>query len=275
MPNSPAADVAASRTRRAGRLVGVLAVAFFVGFQLPLLQLRLARYAEVVDFDGPFEAGNERVVTVAPTVLLWFCALAAPLAVGLAAVVFKAGLLSRLLGAAAATVGVLTSGPAMVENVSPEVHAQSADAVRIGLAFGLVVAVLVALLPVLSAGVAVHAFVLWALALLLPDAQMFAGVVSVRWPPRGALYLFAAMLLVSGLLAYWVARRGRPAVVGLLCGAVGPVLAALVYPISPYDHILWDKSAADIATTVAVCGLVAAGIAAGSAASFRYRERAG
>lgn len=263
------AGTANGMIRRAARLVSLFAVAFLVGFRLPWLQMLLARYAEVADFDGPYEAGNERVVTVGPTVTLWFCALAAPLAVGLVVVVFRTGLPSRLLGAAAATVGVFSARAAIVDDVSPQVREWTADALVTGVVLGLVVAALVALLPELGSGVAVHAGVLWILALLLPGAQMFAGLVFAPWPPRGAIFLLAAVLIASGCLAYRVVRHGRHVTIGVLPGVIGPGLAAIVYPISPYPHILWDQQAAGIAAALGVGALVTAGI--GAAVGYRQR----
>jgi hypothetical protein len=78
-----------------------------------------------------------------------------------------------------------------------------------------------------------------------------------------------ALVLLAGVVGGVAARRTGAWTVSVAAGAIGPVLAAIVYRLPPKELFLWNESASTVALVLAGCCLL---IAAASAALFRRRR---
>jgi len=148
-------------------------------------QLALAEIFGLVDLGGEFAAGAERAEGIGVTLLIWFCSLSAPTAMLLA---HGAPTRIRVLSAVASGAATPATLP-VAHSCAGEVPAgEITGAVVTGAALGLLAALLAAVVPSTGLGVALHAGLLWTVAL-----------VAVAWTsvggPSGTPTYFAGFVL--------------------------------------------------------------------------------
>ncbi|MBF9132581.1 hypothetical protein I0C86_27040 [Plantactinospora sp. S1510] len=272
---------------RAG--IGVV-VAAAGGAALAVGQIVVADTVGVLELDGVFVAGNERVAGVPVTLVGWFLAMAVPLAVALAlaAVPDGPGLArgTRLSTVPGAAVGALAGLP-VVSFLGAGATREAAMSAGInGIALGIAIGCAVAVLPAVGRGLAGYAALLWTaivgFGLLVPRTVAYAGIVEplgleplrelrgtlsrLGMPDLGPLdYHYASVLpvalavvVLSGMLGVRVVRRTGSVWVAVAAAVVGPVLAAASYHLDRDQLTLWNTDAAIMAHLLAVAaGLLA------------------
>jgi hypothetical protein len=260
----------------------VLAVAG--GAALAVGQVVLADSVGVLELDGVFEAGNERVAGVPVTLVGWFLAMAVPLAVvaALAAVPGGQGLPrgARMSTVPAAAVGALAGLPVVSSTGGGPTREAALSAGINGIALGIAVGCAVAILPAVGRGLVGYAALLWTaivgFGLLVPRTVVYAGIVEplgleplrelrgtlgrLGMPDLGPLdYHFVSVLpvalavvVLSGVLGGWVVRRTGSVWVAAAAAVAGPVLAAASYHLDRDQLTLWNEDAATMAHLLAV-----------------------
>ncbi|MFC6017918.1 hypothetical protein ACFP2T_17085 [Plantactinospora solaniradicis] len=263
-------------------------------------QVVVADSVGVLELDGVFVAGNERVAGVPVTLVGWFLAMAVPLAVvaALAAVPGGYGLTrgARMSPVPAAAVGALAGLPLVSSSGGGEVREAALSAGISGIALGIAVGCGVALLPAVGRGLVGYAALLWTaivgFGLFVPRTVVYAGIVEplgleplrelrgtlgrLGMPDLGPLdYHFVSVLpvalavvVLSGVLGVRVVRRTGSVWVAVAAAVVGPVLAAASYHLDRDQLILWNEDAAMMAHLLAVFAGLSALLAAAVAGRF-------
>lgn len=267
--------------------VGIAVVA---GAVLGLGQVKVAELADITTLGGDFGAGDDRIQGVQVTLVAWYCAMAVPLAVALAVAIARVRRdLSAKAWAAvvlAAAVGTLAAYPLVTGYSSAPMRDNTGHAVLLGILLGIVGASAVALAPAIGKGLAAYVALLWVTALvftlLVSNTVVYAGMVqplglgsldslgdSLPDLPYNLAYhlptmlpVAVAILVLAGVVSGVAARRNGRWVRSAAVGAVGPVLSAIVYRLTPGQLNLWNESASVFVLVVAVCCLLIAGTAA-------------
>jgi hypothetical protein len=170
------------------------------------------------------------------------------------------------------------------------------SAVLIGILLGIVAASAVAVAPVVGKGLAAYVTLLWVAALvftsLVSNTVVYAGLVqplgldfldslgsSLPDLPYNLGYHLPTMLpvavlilILAGALSGITARRTGAWAASIASGAAGPVLAAILYRLTPDELSLWNESAGALVFALAVCCLV---ISTATTAVFRRRAPRG
>lgn len=238
----------------------------------------------MLELDGEFVAGNERVGGVPVTLVGWFLAMAVPLAVTAAG----HGLtrVARLSTVPAAAVGALAVLPIVYDRSGEQLRDAALWTGVRGIALGAAVGCAVAVLPAVGRGLVGYAILLWTavlgFGLFVPRTVVYAGIVEplgleplrelrgtlsrLGMPDLGSLdYHFTsvlpvalAVIVLSGVLGVLVVRRTGSVWVAVAAAAVGPVLAAASYHLDRDQLTLWNEDAAIMAHLLAVfAGLLA------------------
>lgn len=265
---------------RPARIASVLGLAAAAGAALGLAQVAIAELADILTLRADFAAGNDRVQGVQVTLVAWYCAMAVPLAVTVAGRDLSAR--ARAAVVLPAAVGTLVTWPLVSGLSSDLTRADAVTAVLTGVLLGVVGGAGVAVAPAVGKGLAVYVGLLWAAALvftpLVPRTVVYAGMVqplgldfmdSVRpalsdLPYNLGYHLLtmlpaaAAILIAAGVLSGVTARRTGAWAGSVGAGAAGPVLAAIVYRLTPGQVYLWNESASVVVLALATCCLLIA-----------------
>jgi Na+-transporting NADH:ubiquinone oxidoreductase subunit NqrE len=271
-------------------------VAAVVGAVLGLLQVAVAELADITTLGADFGGGNDRVQGAQVTLVAWYCAMAVPLAVAIAGARRGLGLKTRAVTVLAAAAGTLAAYPLAAEFSSDGMRHNVVSAVLIGILLGIVGASAVAVAPVVGKGLAAYVALLWVAALvftsLVSNTVVYAGLVqplgldfldslgsSLPDLPYNLGYHLPTMLpvavvilILAGALSGITARRTGAWAASIATGAAGPVLAAILYRLTPDELSLWNESAGALVFALAVCCLV---ISTAATAVFRRRAPRG
>jgi hypothetical protein len=242
-------------------------------------QVALAELSGVTTLGESFEAGGERLIDVQMTLVAYCCATAVAIAVTAVPATRRP---LRHLTPVAAAAGSLAPIPLISARADEYIGGLGTDAVLAGALVGAAAAfVLLATSNTharAAVGVAAHLALLWLVTLALvpwvDPTIVYAGLVQ----PLGATTLddwlggtlgyhlptllpyALAVVVLSGLLGAWFARRGATRAAAIIAAAAAPVLAAVLYPLVGTD--LWSGEAAPVAAVAALLGAVAAAIGA-------------
>lgn len=278
---------------KALRNTTVLGIAVATGAALGLVQVAVAELTDITTLDADFGGGNDRIQGAQVTLVAWYCAMAVPLAVAIAGA--RRGLSMKIRAAAvlAAAVGTLATYPLVGRFSSDLMRDHFVSAVVTGIVLGIVGASAVAVAPAIGKGLAAHVTLLWVAALvftwLVPNTAVYAGMVQ----PLGLDFLDSlqssmpdlpdnlgyhlptmlpvaiAILILAGVVSGVTARRTGAWVKPMAAGTVGPVLAAVLYRLTPEQVYLWNESAGMVVLASAGCSLL---IAAAATAVCRRRR---
>jgi hypothetical protein len=263
-------------TRAAGTPAAALATAALFAAVLALVQVGAAEWTGVTTLTDTFFAGGDRYVALQMSLVAWFCAVSTVISVTAAAHRFGLrGLLRRALPVAAA-IGTLAVLPLIAARANDNIGAQATRAAVLGAIAGAVASFIVSGRPRVGIGVALHAALVWAAGglasgLVWNTATVFAGMVeffeldaledrldSAIGDAAPEMLPFAAVVvLVAGVFAGWLARRGTPRRQAVQAAVTGPLLAAVMYPLGGLE-----MQNAEAAPVVALTALVALGAAA-------------
>jgi hypothetical protein len=264
--------------RMAKKPVMFLGPAAVLGVVLAAGQVFVTDLLGINDLGAVFEAGNERIEGVAPTLVAWLCALSVMVPV---AAIRADSVPGRALGAVGAAAGALVAFPVATALADEAIEGVVQRAVLIGIGLGLVVALIGAFVAPLYRGVWVHAAVWWILAMvaLLGRSVEYPGLVELLdfqaaretltdVLPSGRItsyhlpYLLPSILatVIAGAVVAVLARRqkaGRAAAAA--GGAGGALLATAAFFALPDQLTGWNGEAAVLAAgTAALTLLVAA-----------------
>jgi hypothetical protein len=270
------------------RNVTAVLVAAATGAALGLVQVIAAELLDLTTLGADFAAGAERTQGVQVTLVAWYCAMAVPLAVTIAGA--RRGLGGKVATVLAAAAGTLATWPLVAHLSGQAVHEDTGPAVVTGTLLGLVGAAAVAAAPAVGRGLAAYVALLWIAAVaftaFVSNTTVYAGLVQplgldfldrlpvpdlpdeLNYHVPTMLPVAVALVLLAGVAGGVAARRTGVWTVSVAAGAIGPVLAAVVYRLPPKELFLWNESASTVALVLAGCCLL---IAAASAAVFRRR----
>jgi hypothetical protein len=237
-------------------------------------QIALAEVTGLATFAGPFDAGNDRVIGVASSLLVWFCALAVILGA-------SAGRGQAILSIVAAVLGTAAGAAALLGPLADPVIARDVPwAIAGGTVLGTVIAALLTGRQRVATAIAVHAATVWGVALiavafvetlLYPGLVELLGVDALRELDAVQLslgYHFAPLapfmvivLVVVAVTARRMLAAGTTRPVALAGAASGPVIAAAAYFIVPGTLMLWNADAAAHATALALASILVAALA--------------
>jgi hypothetical protein len=264
----------------------VLGIAAAAGALLGLGQVKVAELANITTLGADFGAGDDRVQGVQVTLVAWYCAMAVPLAVTIAGLRRDLGVKVRGAAVLAAAVGTLAAYPFVTGLSGAPLRDDTGPAVLLGVLLGIVGASAVALVPAIGKGLAAYVTLLWVAALVFAplffNTVVYAGMVqplsldslgplgdSLPDLPYNLAYhlptmlpVAVAILVLAGVVSGVAARRNGRWVRSAAVGAIGPVLAAIVYRLTPGQLYLWNESAGVLVLVVAVCSLLIAATAA-------------
>jgi hypothetical protein len=263
-------------------------LALVTGAALAAGQIWIADRIGIADLGADFTAGNERSEGAAVTLVGWFCAVAVILASrpghrsAVAAANSRAGATasSKAGAAASSKAGATASSEAVAAAIGTAVAAAIGAATAalpvvatlgndtlwtaaLGTLLGLAAALLAVPAPALRIGVAVHAGVWWAFALIAAPAgrsAAYSGLVELldvhslrQWLfpilPSGRIlsyhlpYLLPSILtmIVAGAVAVRIVRRrGGGRVAATLAGSAGMLLATGAYLINVRHLTMWN-----------------------------------
>jgi hypothetical protein len=268
-------------------------VAAAAGAVLGLAQVTVAELADITTLGADFGGGDDRIQGVQITLVAWFCAMAVPLAVAIAGARRDIGLKTRAVAVLAAAAGTLAAYPLVAEFSGDGMRHNAVSAVLVGVLLGIVGASAVAVTPAIGAGLAAYVSLLWVAALvftsLVSNTVVYAGLVqplgldfldslgsSLPDLPYNLGYHLPTMLpvavvilILAGVLSGVTARRTGTWTASIATGAAGPVLAAVLYRLTPDELSLWNESASALVFALAVCCLLVA-----TAATAVFRRRA-
>jgi hypothetical protein len=255
---------------------------------LALAQVAVADLVGITTLDADFAAGAERTAGVQVTLVVWYCAVAAVVAVTVTAGVASArsdvprGLRLALV------VPAMAGAPAALPLLMQQSGAALADDIRwavvAGTALGALGSLAAAVMPGIGRGVAAHAALLWVAALvftgLVSTTIVYAGMVEpLGWdalqrlrdpirvivPSYAVTYHLPSMLPVglavvalSSFVAVRTRRAGGSVGVAVSVAAAGPLLAVSAYWLTPDQRYLWNEAAATIVLGVALCSVAVA-----------------
>jgi hypothetical protein len=267
-------------------------VAAAAGAVLGLVQVAAAELTDITTLGADFGGGNDRIQGAQVTLVAWYCAMAVPLAVAIASARRDLGLKTRAVAVLAAAAGTLAAYPLAAGFSSDGMRHNVVYAVLIGILLGIVGASAVAVAPAVGRGLAAYVTLLWVAALvftsLVSNTVVYAGLVqplgldfldslgsSLPDLPYNLSYHLPTMLpvavvilILAGALSGITARRTGAWAVSIATGAAGPVLAAVLYRLTPDELSLWNESASALVLALAVCCLL---IAIAATAVFRRR----
>lgn len=273
-----------------------ITVAAAAGAVLGLVQVTAAELTDITTLGADFGGGNDRIQGAQVTLVAWYCAMAVPLAVAIAGTRRGVGLTTRAVAVLAAAAGTLATYPLAAEFSSDGMRHNVVSAVLIGILLGIVGASAVAVAPVVGKGLAAYVALLWVAALvftsLVSNTVVYAGLVqplgldfldslgsSLPDLPYNLGYHLPTMLpvavvilILAGVLSGITARRTGEWAASVATGAAGPVLAAVLYRLTPDELSLWNESASALVLALAVCCLL---IATAATAVFRRRAPRG
>ena len=279
---------------KAVRIIVPLGIAAVAGAALGLLQVTVAELTDITTLGGDFGGGNDRVQGAQVTLIAWYCAMAVPLAATIAGARRHLSVRVRAAAGLAAAAGTLATYPLVSAVSGAGLRHDCSLAVVTGVLLGLVGAVAVAAAPAVGRGLACYVALLWVAALalteLVSNTVTYAGLVqpvgldfldslwsSLPDLPYNLGYHLPTMLpaavvilILAGVLSGVTARRTGAWPSSTAAGAIGPVLAALVYRFPPRELSLWNESAGALVFALAGCCLL---VSAVTAVVFRRRTR--
>jgi hypothetical protein len=260
-----------------------IAVAAGVGAVLAAAQVGLAEWTAITTLTDNFWAGGDRYVAQQMTLVAWFCATAATMATAVAARWFPTRRALRRILPVAAAAGTLAALPILWARANDHIGGQATIAVQIGALAGAVAGMLAVNRPVLGLGVAAHSGLVWIIALLGTAASwtgtvVYAGLVQLfdlaaiddRLGPYLGYFVptmlpFAvAVVILAGVLAGLLVRRGFSRSDAVRAAAVGPVLATVLYPLVGLE--MWNAEAAPVVAVTALVSVLVAALVARVAA---------
>ncbi|GIG64885.1 hypothetical protein [Phytomonospora endophytica] len=260
------------------RLTPVLAV--LAAAALAAAQVALAQVLGLLELGGGFEAGAERGEGIGVTLLIWFCALSAPVAMLL---VRDASAWTRAITAVPAGLATLAALPVARMYVGDVLADDVPRAVILGAGMSVVAALLVARLTSAGLGIALHAGLLWAVAVvaslvaatgvLWGTPTFFAGfvldtfsdglVLDVPLPgrtfgyfPQRSLVMIALLLAFTVVAPSMVVKRGGRWWEGVAVGFTGPFLAVAAYLADVDQLVMWNLDFLPLLAVLSVLGLV-------------------
>ena len=266
-----------------------IAIAAVLAAVLALAQVALAEWTGITTLTESFQAGGEDIVGQQQSLVAWFCGLSTMIAVATVAHRFGERRALRLAIAVAAAVGSLAVIPLI--NARTNYYYIEDDmtngAIR-GAAIGAVASLIVSRNWRVGIGVAIHAAMVWAAGglttgLVWDSTYVFAGMVkfhdwvaledrlssSIGDDAPTMLPFAGAVVLVAGLLAGWLARRGATRREAVEAAVAGPVLAVVMYMAGGLE-----MENGDAAPVAALAALAALGTAVLGAAVGRRRDPA-
>lgn len=258
-------------------LAAVVAAALAAG------QVALAELCRLLDLGGEFIAGGERTEDVGITLLIWFCALSAPVATLMAR---SAPTRIRLLSAILAAVGTVAALPVASAFAGSVLADDVSGAVVRGAALGMLAALLTVAVPSAGLGVALHAGVVWAVGLVASvEAAMtagslgrtfFAGYVldglvngwslvdvsgrSFGYFPRNSTVMIVVLLMFAIVAPAIAVARTRRWWKGLAIGFTGPPLAIAAYAADVTRLTMWNQDILPLLGALMVTGWILTGI---------------
>jgi hypothetical protein len=271
-------------------------VAAVAGAVLGLVQVTAAELTDITTLGADFGGGNDRVQGVQVTLVAWYCAMAVPLAVAIAGARRDLGLKTRAVAVLAAAAGTFAAYPLVAEFSGDALRQGVLSAVPVGILLGIVGASAVAVAPAVGKGLAAYVTLLWAAALgftaFVSNTIVYAGLVqplgldsldslgsslpdlpyNLGYHLPTMLPVAVAILVLAGVLSGVTARRTGTWVASIAAGTAGPVLAAILYRLTPDEVNLWNESASALVFALAVCCLL---IATAATAVFRRRTPRG
>ncbi|GAB2826255.1 hypothetical protein GCM10027176_33330 [Actinoallomurus bryophytorum] len=268
-------------------------VAAAAGAVLGLVQVTVAELTDITTLGADFGGGDDRVQGAQVTLVAWYCAMAVPLAVAIAGARRDLGLKTRGVAVLAAAAGTLAVYPLAAHFSSDGMRHNVVSALLAGILLGIVGASAVAVAPAIGRGLAAYVALLWAAALvftsLVSNTVVYAGLVqplgldfldslgsslpadlphNLGYHLPTMLPVAVVVLVLAGILSGVTARRTGAWAVSIATGAAGPVLAAVLYRLTPDELSLWNESASALVFALAVCCLV---LAVAVTAVFRRR----
>jgi hypothetical protein len=277
----------------AARSTTAITVAAAAGAVLGLVQLTVAELADITTLGADFGGGNDRIQGAQITLVAWYCAMAVPLAVAIAGARRDLGLTTRAVAVLAAAAGALAAYPLAAEFSGDGLRHDVVSAVLIGILLGIVGASAVAVVPPVGKGLAAYVTLLWVAALVFTALVSNTIVYACLVQPLGLDLLDSlgsslpdlpynlgyhlptmlpaaiAILVLAGVLSDITARRTGAWAASIATGSAGPVLAAVLYRLTPGQVYLWNESASALVFALAVCCLLVA-----TAATAVFRRRA-
>jgi hypothetical protein len=256
---------------------------------LGLAQVAMAELTGITTLGGDFAAGNDRVQGVQVTLVAWYCAMAVPLAVAVAGARPGVGARVRQAAVLPAAVGTLAVWPLLASSSGDVLRDDATSAMVTGILLGSAAALAVAVVPAIGRGLAAYVVLQWVAALvctaLVPRTVVYAGMVqplgleflvALRTEPYDLGYhlptmlpIAAAVLVLAGAVSGATARRTRGWWTSVAAGTAGPVLAALLYRLTPDEAYLWNETAG---STVVVLAFLSLPVTALPAAAFVLRR---
>jgi hypothetical protein len=265
-----------------------LATAAVCAAVLALAQVALAEWTRITTLTDNFFAGGDRYVALQMSLVAWFCALSTVISTTSIAHWFGHRRILRRALPVAAAIGSLAVLPVITARTHDHISDNATRAAVLGAIAGAVAGLITSRNPRVGIGVAVHAAMVWIAGgltsgLVWNSTTVFAGMVqffelealgdrlndSIGDYAPTMLPFAAAVVLVAGILAAWLARRGATRSEAVQAAAAGPVLAAIMYPLGGLE-----MQNAEAAPVVALTALVALGTATLGATVTRRREPA-
>jgi hypothetical protein len=270
----------------AARNTAAIIIAAVAGAVLGLVQVTVAELTDIATLGADFGGGNDRVQGAQVTLVAWYCAMAVPLAVAIAGARRDLGLRTRAVAVLAAAAGALGTYPLAAEFSGDGLRHDVVSAVLIGVLLGIVGASAVAVAPPVGKGLAAYVTLLWGAALaftaLVSPTIVYAGLVqplgldsldslgsslpdlpyNLGYHLPTMLPAAVAILILAGVLSGITARRTGAWAASIATGAAGPVLAAVLYRLTPGQVYLWNESASALVFALAVCCLLLAAVTA-------------